>query len=134
MCISVVTQFILYVKRSRKLSYFRRRRRLGCESNPGLFGKNRMLYSIQRQRLYCFCHRGCGDRRPFGPYFRSLLPILQCSKRHGPCLIQVSNTHSSYSSEFSGGVLHEELPVTHRIPYHRTSHTYPKPRNTPNPN
>ncbi len=63
-----------------------------------------MLYTIQSQCLYCFRHRCCWDRRPFGSYFRSLLVILKCSKRQDPCLLQVSNTHTHayrvYSSNY----------------------------------
>ncbi len=60
--------------------------------------------------FYCFRHQGSWDRRPFGPYFRSRLAILQCSKRQGPCLLQVvilihhivaSSTVMSYMKELS---------------------------------
>ncbi len=69
-----------------------------------------MPYSIQSQHLYCFCHLGCWNGRPFGPYFSSLLAIFQCSKTQGSCLIQMSNTHTPYgSSQFYGDVLHEGI-------------------------
>ncbi len=68
-----------------------------------------MLYSIRSQHLYCFRHRGCWNHRPFGPYFKSLLANLQCSKKQGLCLLQVSNTHTPYSSEFYGHVLQEGI-------------------------
>ncbi len=48
-------------------------------------------------------------RRPFGPNFRSQLAILQCSKWQGSCLLLVSNTHTPYSCEFYGDVLHEGI-------------------------
>ncbi len=68
--------------------FFCRRRRLGCKSNPGLFRlkkKYLILYSMRSHHLYCFCHRGCWNHRPFGPYFKSLLANLQCSKKQGQC-------------------------------------------------
>ncbi len=39
----------------------------------------------------------------------SLLAILQCSKRQDPCLLQLSNTRTPYSSEFYDDVLHEGI-------------------------
>ncbi len=66
-----------------------------------------MLYSTQSQHLDCFRHRGCWNGWLFGPYFSSLLAIIQCSKRQGLCLnLQVSNTHTPYSIEFYGDVSH----------------------------
>ena len=107
-----MTRFILHVRASRKLSFF--------FAEEGGSGANRtrafsvkekylMLYSIQSQRLYRFRHRGCWDRRSFGPYFRFQLAILQCSKRQGPCLLHMSNAHTPYSSDLYGDVLHEGI-------------------------
>ena len=98
-----------------KTSLFFRRRRFWCESNPGFFCWRKIShrkYCIQSQRLYCFRHQGCWNRRQFGPHFMSLLAILQCSKKQGPCLLQVSNTHTPCSSEFYGDVLHEGINST----------------------
>ncbi len=66
------------------------------------------IYSIESQCLYCFCPRGCWNRLPFGPYmyFSSLLTTLQCSKRQGSFLLQVSSTQRPHSGEFYGDVLH----------------------------
>ncbi len=65
--------------------------------------------SIQSQRLYCFRHLDCQNRRQFGPYFSSLLAILRCNKRQGSCLLQACTTYEPYSGEFYCDVLHEGI-------------------------
>ncbi len=63
-------------KTSRKLRGFLLKKEAGVRFERGPFPLRRnilMLCSLQSQRLYCFRHRGCWDRWPFGPYFTSLL-------------------------------------------------------------
>ncbi len=109
--------FILHVRAPRKLRlFFVEEGGLGASRTRAFSVEEKYLMpytcSIQRQRLYRFRHQGCWDRRSFGPYFRSQLTILQCSKRQGPCLLHMSNANTPHSSEFYGDVLHER--ITHQ--------------------
>ena len=109
-CVNIANKwFILHVRLSRTLCFFFAEGDLGeNRTRPFRLKKYQMLYTIQSQCLYCFRHWDCWDRQPLDPYFRSLLAILQCSKRQGSCLLQVCNTHTPYSSKFYGDVLQHE--------------------------
>ncbi len=65
------------------------------------------------------------SRKLCSPYFTSLLAILQCSKRHGPCLLQVSNTHALYSRSSMATYYVEGLPP-HMYRMGRTCYYYVK--------
>ncbi len=80
--------------------FFLAKKESRVQFEPGPFSVKEiylMLYSIQSQRRYCFRHRGWWKRR----VFRASARYLQCSKRQGSCLLQVSNTHTPYSSDVS---------------------------------
>ena len=68
-----------------------------------------MYIKIKSQHLYYFRHRDGWGGGPFGPYFSSLLAVIQCSNRQGSCPLQVKDTHIPYSREFYGDVLHEGI-------------------------
>ncbi len=96
-----------------KLFSLKEESQVGVEPVPFLLKKKKLMpYSIPSQHLYCFHHRGCWSSRPFGPYFSSPFPILQCSTKQGLCLLQASNSHTLYSDEWYGDILHEGITQT----------------------
>ena len=108
-----MTGFIFHVRLSQFFFFFAEEGGSGANRTQSFPVKEKylMLYSLLSQccTFLCFRHQGSWDRRPFGPYFRSQLGILQCSKRQGSYLLQVSNTHAPYSSKFYSDVLHEGI-------------------------
>ncbi len=98
------TWFILHARQSRKLRLFFleawEEGSAGASWTWSFSVKEKYLmlhvYSIQSQHLYCLLHLGCWNGQSFGPYFSSLLAIIEHSKIQGPCLQKVSNTHKPW--------------------------------------
>ncbi len=68
-----------------------------------------MPYSIQSQHFTALATEAAGIvGHLIGPYFSSLLAVLQCSKRKGSCLLQMSNTHT-HCGEIHGDAMHEGI-------------------------
>ncbi len=113
-----IETFILevQVRRLRKLSFFSPKRRHGCDLNPDLFRfkeKYLMLYtsSIQSQRLYCFPVEAAGIVGRLVHTSGISDSYLQYSKRQGSWLLQVSDTHTPYTSQLYCDVLHEGITI-----------------------
>ena len=103
-------KFILHVRRSLTLrGYFSlKEAQVRFEPRPFLLHKNILYTACKASDSTDFAEEDA-EIAPFGPYFSSLLGLLQCNERQCSGFLRAINTLTPYSGEFYGDILHKGI-------------------------